>query len=269
MNHLLILLLLLAQSIDGALEQSRPLICGHRGGFYPDYPENSLAAIDHTASSVSSAVIVEFDLRRSKDGTLFLMHDQTVDRTTNGLGNITELTDAYIKSLVLKTATGELSKEKVPTYKDLLEYAAKKNVLLMFDAKGDVWPEAIQRITEKKLLHKSIFLTFTPADAEKVYSLSKDVKISALIKTEKDWETIRNLSIPEKNLIAYVDRKTDLALIEQIRRAGIPLMADVSENAGGRTFPFPPEFYIQLVDRLKLDILITDYPIGASSAFKH
>jgi hypothetical protein len=66
----------------------------------------------------------------------------------------------------------------------------------------------------------------------------------------------------------YVDRKIDLALIEQIRRAGIPVMADVSENAGGRNSPFPPEFYARLAENLKLDILITDYPLDAFPALK-
>lgn len=268
MNSFLLGLLLFAQSVDGALEKSRPLICGHRGGFYQDYPENSLAAFDFTARSVSSAVMVEFDLRRSKDGTLFLMHDPTVDRTTSGHGSISELSDAYVRSLFLKTASGEVTREKVPTYEDLLNFAEKKNVLLMFDTKGNVWSDAIRRLTEKKLLPKSLFLTFTPADTQKVYSLSKDVRISALIKTEKDWESIRSLSIPAKNLVAYVDKNTDLALIEQIRRAGIPVMADVSENAGGRNSPFPPEFYTRLVENLKLDILITDYPVDAFSALK-
>jgi glycerophosphoryl diester phosphodiesterase len=268
MNLSFLVLLLFLQSIEGALGQARPLICGHRGGFYADYPENSLAAIGYTGRGTASPIMVEFDLRRSKEGTLFLMHDQTVDRTTNGHGNIAELSDDYVSSLFLKRANGELSGEKIPSYEDLLRFVETRNILLMFDAKGDVWPEAIQRLTERKLLHKSMFLTFTPADTQKVYSLSEDVRISFLVKTEKDWESVRNLSIPTQKLIAYMDRNAAPDLITQIRKSGIPVMADVSENAGGRNSPFPAEYYVQLVEKMKLDILITDYPIAAFSAFR-
>src|SRR4051812_12494742 len=76
------------------------LICGHRGGFYPLLPENSMAAFEFTANRYNpSRVVVEFDIRKSKDGTLFIMHDETVDRTTNGTGKTSELSDAYLETL--------------------------------------------------------------------------------------------------------------------------------------------------------------------------
>jgi glycerophosphoryl diester phosphodiesterase len=253
-----------AQTIDGLLAKKPggPLICGHRGGFYGDLPENSLAAIEHTVASCAPVpVIVEFDLRRSKDGTLFILHDATLERTTSGQGTLSEASDVYLNSLFLKKSNGELSDQKIPTFENILRYAETKNVLLMLDSKEDVWAEAIQKLAARKLARKSIVLTFTPEDSTKIAGLSREVRISCLIRSAKDWEAMRARSIPREQIIAYVDKKTDLELIGQLRAAGIPVMADVSENASGRTYPFPADFYTDLMQRLRLDILITDFPV--------
>jgi glycerophosphoryl diester phosphodiesterase len=258
---------LFAQTLDDLLGKSRGLlVCGHRGGFYKDLPENSLAAIDHTVTgSAPSPVIVEFDVRKSKDGTLFVMHDAALDRTTSGHGRISESPDLYLNSLFLKKGNGELSDQKIPTFETLLQYAATNNVLLMLDSKGDVWPEAIGKLAEKKLDRKTIVLTFTAEDSRAVSKISREVRISCLIKNADDWEAIR--AIPRQQVIAYIDKKTDLKLIEQIRTAKIPVMTDVSENTTDRTYPFGREFYAELVKNLQLDILITDYPVDVVKIF--
>jgi len=79
------------------------LVVGHRGGFDASLPENSLAMFDFTfQNACQQPVAVEFDIRESASGSLYLMHDSTVDRTTNGSGKINLLTDSYLKTLFLK-----------------------------------------------------------------------------------------------------------------------------------------------------------------------
>jgi glycerophosphoryl diester phosphodiesterase len=278
MNHVLLVLALglcgtstlPAQSIDDVLRKDRsgPLICGHRGGFYRDLPENSLSAIDNTVTrSAPSPVIVEVDVRKSADGSLFVLHDRSVDRTTNGQGNISALSDSYVNSLLVRKPDGELSDQKILTLDALLQYAGTRNVLLMLDVKGDAWPDTIQKLAERKLASRSIVLTFTPADSLKVYGLSRDVKISCLVRNDHDWKAVKALAIPNEQLIAYVDSNTDRTLIGQLRGAGIPVMTDVSENATNRTSPFPREFYTELVRSTGIDILITDFPVDVLRMF--
>lgn len=73
-----------------------PKIIGHRG-VAGHAPENTLAAF--RAASLMGLAWVEFDVMLSGDGNLVLIHDETVDRTTNGTGKVSELTVAQLKRL--------------------------------------------------------------------------------------------------------------------------------------------------------------------------
>ncbi len=71
------------------------VVC-HRG-FNRVAPENTLAAANRAIAV--GAHFVELDLRQSRDGVLYVMHDPTVDRSTNGSGVVSELTSLQIDRL--------------------------------------------------------------------------------------------------------------------------------------------------------------------------
>jgi glycerophosphoryl diester phosphodiesterase len=76
--------------------QRNPLCIGHRGAA-GHAPENTLAALDLGVRL--GADLIEFDVRRSSDGALVLVHDDTVDRTTNGQGNVEFLPLSVLRGL--------------------------------------------------------------------------------------------------------------------------------------------------------------------------
>lgn len=75
------------------------MIAAHRGG-HLKAPENSLAAFDEAVAA--GADFVEMDVRVSSDGVPFIMHDASVDRTTNGTGKGEAMTYAQLRQLRLK-----------------------------------------------------------------------------------------------------------------------------------------------------------------------
>jgi glycerophosphoryl diester phosphodiesterase len=75
----------------------RPLLFAHRGGGGA-LPEATLPALLDAATR-NPEWVVEFDVGRSKDGTLVVIHDDTVDRTTNGSGRVDSLTLAELQAL--------------------------------------------------------------------------------------------------------------------------------------------------------------------------
>ena len=77
------------------------MIDAHRGQ-WRDYPENSVAGVVEAITDGSD--IVEIDVMLTADGVPVLMHDATVDRTTNGTGRVSDLTLAETKSLRLVEA---------------------------------------------------------------------------------------------------------------------------------------------------------------------
>lgn len=73
-----------------------PLRIGHRGAA-GHAPENTLASLEQAMKF--GVDLVEFDVRRSLDGALVLVHDDTVDRTTNGQGSVESLPLSVIRGL--------------------------------------------------------------------------------------------------------------------------------------------------------------------------
>lgn len=89
-----------------------PLVLGHRGAS-ADAPENTLAAFE--LALAQGAVGVELDVRLSSDGRVVVIHDATVDRTTNGTGRVGEMTANALRALDTGNGAG------VPTLDDVFE----------------------------------------------------------------------------------------------------------------------------------------------------
>ena len=75
---------------------SRPLVMAHRGGAGL-WPENTMLAFERARDL--GVDVIETDIHSTADGVLVVMHDATVDRTTNGTGRINDLTLAEVKRL--------------------------------------------------------------------------------------------------------------------------------------------------------------------------
>ena len=76
--------------------QNKPLVFAHQGG-EGLWPSNTMLGFDNSAKL--GADVLDTDMHMTKDGALVLMHDETVNRTTNGTGAIRDLTLAEIKKL--------------------------------------------------------------------------------------------------------------------------------------------------------------------------
>jgi glycerophosphoryl diester phosphodiesterase len=244
----------------------QPMICGHRGGFYNDYPENSFGAFDFTVSHASRLpIIIEFDIRKSKQGTLFIMHDSTIDRTTNGRGKIDQQTDDYISSLFLIDSQGKVTDERIPKFEEILDYAAKRDILLMLDIKDDVWEDALALVSKKNMGSKCIVLTFTAKNTRTAYKYLSNAKISYL---DTDLEDrIEASKIPKSNRIAYISDKTSQERIAELSNDGEVLMADANEHNKNNGNPFQNSYYQKSVKSQNLNVLITDFPVFVSQIF--
>ncbi len=99
-------------------------VIGHRGG-RALAPENTLAAVKKAIQL--GADYVEIDVRATKDGHLVIMHDRTVDRTTNGKGAVKNLDFDTIRTLDAGSKfSAKYSNEKVPTFEEVLQLCQGK-----------------------------------------------------------------------------------------------------------------------------------------------
>lgn len=113
---------------------AHPLVIAHRGAS-AHAPENTLAALRHAIAVRAHAL--EIDVRQSKDGHLVLMHDATVDRTTNGTGSVADLTLTELKTLDAGSwFDRQFADERIPTLDEVIDLLDSAT-LLIIEVKGD------------------------------------------------------------------------------------------------------------------------------------
>jgi len=112
-------------------------IIGHRG-YASVYPENSLIGFEKAIELGVDGI--ELDCHLTKDGEVVVIHDETVDRVTNGTGWIHEMTLEKIRKLRLRQLPGgRFTDERIPTLKEvLLTLANSTNILINIELKTHI-----------------------------------------------------------------------------------------------------------------------------------
>jgi len=104
-------------------------VAGHRGDCY-NYYENTMLAFEKAIEG--GADMIETDVRLTKDNILIIMHDERVDRTTDGRGMVSDMLYEDIAKL---NAGDKLDYENVPTFNYFMEWASFKNIFVNIEIK--------------------------------------------------------------------------------------------------------------------------------------
>ena len=117
-------------------------LSAHRGD-HIDAPENSVEAIDE--AKTAGYGMVEIDIQSTKDNQRVLMHDNTVDRTTNGTGSLKQFSYSQLRSFNMDTQAYPKYKNrvvKVPTAKQAFASIKKDNLLVNIDGSKGNWNDS-------------------------------------------------------------------------------------------------------------------------------
>lgn len=107
------------------------LIASHRAS-NNKYPENSLTAVKYAIET--GVDIIEIDIRTTKDGRLVLMHNETLNHTTNGKGKVSDYTYEELSKLKLDKKQRDTIDHKIPLAEDALKLA-KGKIMVDLDIK--------------------------------------------------------------------------------------------------------------------------------------
>lgn len=159
-----------------------PLMVAHRG-VSSLAPENSLPALSLAAEYGFDGY--ELDIHTTKDGQWVVIHDDTVDKMTNGSGNVEDFTLSEIRKLYLDAGNGIESYDKlrIPTLKQVLEENGRKDVFPVIEIKKcDVQylPELKKLLDYFSLSDKVVIISFNKEYLEEYRKLDKDVQMLCL-----------------------------------------------------------------------------------------
>jgi glycerophosphoryl diester phosphodiesterase len=145
------------------------LVCAHRGLHLTtndaNYAaENSMTAIK--AAITNHVDMFECDVRASADGVLLLMHDATVNRTTNGSGTVSAMTYANLKKLKLKKyGTSIATTDTIPTLEQVLKYCKGKIfITLDINSKAPV-ADVLAMVNKTGMIDEVMFFVSQQSDA--------------------------------------------------------------------------------------------------------
>ncbi len=225
-------------------------LCAHRGDVSAA-PENTIPAFESAVKK--GAPQIEFDVNLSKDGHLVIMHDATIDRTTNGKGKVTDFTLAELKALDAGSWFDPKFKDtRIPTLRETLE-AIPENVLCNVHLKNDaeVAVKSAQLIAEMGRLEQC-FLATTLENVAAARAVVPDIKSC-------------NMTRQAGNRAAYIDDtiKHGCEFIQLHQRDGHEnLAAEVKKlKANGVTvnwFGANDAPLIQLLHDAGVDYILTD-----------
>jgi glycerophosphoryl diester phosphodiesterase len=159
-------------------ELNIPIVIAHRGD-KAFAPENTLSAFKQAADKGADGI--EFDVKRTADGTVIVIHDQTVDRTTNGTGKVTQMMLAELRELdAAKLFPGKFPGEKIPLLDEVFESVGQRvymnveltNYATPFD---DLVPRVVELVRRHALQKRVFFSSFLPTNLEQARGLLPEV----------------------------------------------------------------------------------------------
>jgi glycerophosphoryl diester phosphodiesterase len=159
-------------------------ILAHRG-FSAAFPENTMKAFVEAEKAGANGL--EIDVQLTKDGEIVVIHDEKVDRTTNGSGLIKDLTLKEIRKLDASYKFKKwLKEEPIPTFMELLEWLATNNLVCNVELKNGIFPykgmeeKVISLIRRFKLEDRIIISSFNHYSIVYCYQLAPEIETAPL-----------------------------------------------------------------------------------------
>lgn len=169
------------------------MIAAHRG-VHNNVPENSIAAIEE---GIRLGIdVVEVDVRFTKDRKMVLMHNKTIDGTTNGKGLVSDFTFEEIRTFRLLHQK-KVTEEKIPTLEEAL-LAAKGKILVDLDIKQDECLDSIMALVKRTGTENNcLFFVYEPALAKMIDDRDRAFQLMVRTESARAADTLFTVVRPE------------------------------------------------------------------------
>lgn len=244
-----------------------PFISAHRGGARPGFPENCIATFENTLKHTHA--ILEVDPRLTKDSVIVLMHDATLDRTTNGTGKVSDYTWAELQQLKLKDTEGKVTEHRIPTLDEVIRWAKGKTILIL--DKKSVPPElTAKKIREHNAEAWTMVMAYSYEEARQYHSWNRDIVMEVFIPTRERLEEFSQCGVPFENVVAFIAHRLpeDKSLYKAIHDKGVMCIVGSSRVYDKQYVQGARDVYAIMLSE-GVDIIEADLAIEAGEAIRH
>ncbi|MBD3167408.1 hypothetical protein GF324_12475, partial [bacterium] len=194
-------------------EEGMPRISAHRGGPLPGYPENCIETFEHAVTY--GPVLIECDVRMTADSVLILMHDETLDRTTSGEGEVAQMTWSDLLELTLVDNLGFPTTYTIPTFREAMRWARGRYIMTVDVKRGVPFQKVVQEIQQEDAAGSAVVITYSPDAAAIVHALDSTLMLSVPGTSRDVHDRLIAEGIPYHRMVAFVGtRVPDTDVIE-------------------------------------------------------
>lgn len=225
-------LLLLLTVVGSSFGEPPPLISpttkviAHRGGTGPD---STLAGIKKSLDL--GYLFIELDVRLSKDGRAVVMHDPTVDRTTNGKGNVADMTfdelrklDAGVKHKDADDPAKSYAGERIPTPEEVLDLVGERGIVLLELKVPEAAEAVVKAIGISKARNRAVVRTGEMEVLKKIKKLDTEVLTGSMAPLPDDGPEALIAKLKDAKVSAFTPRTNTgvtAAVVKKFHDAGI------------------------------------------------
>lgn len=234
--------------IVAAQDHDKIMVMSHRANSTDkSIPENSISAVEECIRL--GVDIVEADTHLTLDGVVVICHDQTIDRTTNGTGDITQMTLEEIKSYRLLDREGNITTETMPTLEEYLK-AARGRVYVNLDySPRTAGTEAVFSVVRKLDMVQSVLLYCnSAAKVQECLSIDENAQVYP-------WATVYSPLVGKG--IYFVQYNSNTSIGSAIKD-GMVCTVNMASVAGGSESNLNGKAFI--LDESEVDTILDSFP---------
>lgn len=253
---------------DCVRENNGMIVSAHRGGPVEGFAENALSTLKHGYES--GLRLFEIDVSRSKDGVLFLLHDRTLQRTTNGTGAAINWDMDEIEYLQLRDNSGTLLDEAPPRLDAVLEWAVKTDALVQLDRKDPVdFSQLVRAIRDAGAQNHAILISYNDQQTVEIANLAPELMMSASVNSREHQAKLEVAGVDASRVIAWTGTRNPngaawRALARRNIESAFGTLGRPEERLDARYIADGDlEEYQDLADQ-GLHVLATDEPIAVA-----
>lgn len=228
-------------------------VYAHRGSS-GTHPENTIAAF--RAAAVLPVYGVEFDVHMTKDGELVVIHDESIDRTSNGKGFIKDMTLAELKHYdVGKGFSPKFKGETIPTLREVLYVFKDTHHHLNIELKSDIFPydgmeqKVLQMLKDYRLEERVVISSFNHEMVRNFKKIAPQIETAILFV---------EVMIAPHEYAKVVGADAVHAFFPTVLR---PMGQEVvASGRKVRVFTVNEELYADTLKEIGVDAIFTDYP---------
>ena len=219
----------LKQRYAEAAETGRPLLGGHRGN-PAEFPENTMASF---RSAIELGMdMIECDVHQSADGRMVVIHDHSVDRTTNGTGMVRDLSWDELQEL--DAGHGE----RLPLLEEVIDLACEAGVGLCIEIKQIPIPypgieqQVVDALRERDMVGQAAVISFYHASCKLLKEIEPALQVG-ILEGARPIDPVRLLHEAGSDIYAPHYGAMDLELVQSIHANGGVVGVWTVDDPGG------------------------------------